>query len=170
MRRRRTEYQDNSVAMRPLKRYARLGLPGLAAIVFLASCNDVALNSTRSDPQKGTTPTAEQAAYGRFTDLPIPEGATMDAERSLILGTGDNWLGRVALNTEGDVAEIFDFYRREMPRFGWTEITVVRAEASVLTYENGSRVATVQIGKSTLGGADLDLTVSPRGMAVQQLQ
>jgi hypothetical protein len=152
------------------KRRAGRGLPCLAAMIFLAGCNNVALNSTRSDPQMGTTPAAEQAAYGRFTDIPIPEGATMDTERSLILGTGDNWLGRITLNAEGNVGEIFDFYRREMPRFGWIEITVVRAGMSVLTYENGSRVATVQIGESTLGGSELDLTVSPRGMAAQQLQ
>ena len=151
-------------------RRMRRGLKGLVALLLLAGCNDVALNATRSDPQKGTTPAAEQAAYGRFTDLPIPEGATMDVARSLILGTGDSWLGRVALSAEGGVAEVFDFYRREMPRFGWNEVTVVRAETSVLTYENGARVATVQIAKGTYGGAELDLTVSPRGMPVQQLQ
>lgn len=145
-------------------------LPGAFAFLLLAGCNDVALNATRSDPQKGTTPAAEQAGYGRFTDLPIPEGATMDIERSLILGSGDNWLGRVSLNADGTVAEVFDFYRQEMPRFGWNEVTVVRSETSVLTYENGGRVATVQIVKNTLGGSSLDLTVSPRGMAVQQLQ
>lgn len=152
------------------KRLAGLGLPALAVTILVAGCNTVALNSTRSDPQMGTTPAAEQAAYGRFTDIPIPEGAAMDTERSLILGTGGNWLGRIALKAEGNVGEVFDFYRREMPRFGWSEITVVRAGTSVLTYENGGRVATVQISENTLGGSELDLTVSPRGMAVQQLQ
>ena len=52
---------------------------------------------------------------------------------------------------------------RDRPKFGWQEITTVRSEVSVLTYSRNSRVATIQIRNRTLGGAVVDITVSPRG-------
>ncbi len=150
------------------RRGMSLCLAGLA--LALAACaSTTPLTSTTSDPQTGA-PTSADAAYGHFTDIPIPARAEMDLERSLILGSTDEWLGRVVLGTAETVPEVFDFYRREMPSFGWGEITVVRAEVSVLTYDRTGRVATVQIQKSTLGGADVSITVSPKGQPVQTLQ
>jgi len=87
----------------------------------------------------------------------------MDVERSLVLGARDNWIGRLAMSATGSTSESYDFFLREMPKFGWQEITSVRSEVSVLTYTRGDRVATVQIRKKTLGGSAVDITVSPRG-------
>lgn len=145
-----------------------LGLAGLA--LALAGCTSTTpLLSTTSDPETGP-PATSQAAYGHFTDIPIPGRAEMDLERSLILGSADEWLGRVSLGTSESVPEVFDFYQREMPSFGWGEITIVRAEVSVLTYERAGRIATVQIQKSALGGSEVSITVSPKGQPAQGLQ
>jgi hypothetical protein len=145
-----------------------LGLAGLA-LALLGCASTTPLRSTASDSETGA-PAAGQAAYGHFTDIPIPSRAEMDIERSLILGSADEWLGRIVLGTAETVPEVFDFYRREMPSFGWGEITIVRAEVSVLTYERAARVATVQISGSALGGTDVSITVSPKGRPAKSLQ
>jgi hypothetical protein len=139
----------------------------LAVALTLAACSQTApVLPTRSDPtQPGQG--AGPSAYGRFSDLPMPEGASMDVARSLILGTDDNWLGRLVLRLSGNVPDAFDFYRREMAAFGWNEVTVVRAETSVMTYERSGRVATIQLAPMSLSGAEASITVSPKGMAVQ---
>jgi hypothetical protein len=49
-----------------------------------------------------------------------------------------------------------------MPTHGWISITAVQSETSVLTYEKGSRVATIQIERGTLRGSQISVTVSPR--------
>jgi hypothetical protein len=87
----------------------------------------------------------------------------MDVERSLVLGTRDDWIGRLSMGVSGSSSQSYDFFQREMPKFGWQEITTVRSEVSVLTYSRNSRVATIQIRNRTLGGAVVDITVSPRG-------
>ena len=49
-----------------------------------------------------------------------------------------------------------------MPGFGWQEITRVRAEVSVLSYTRSGRAATIQIAGTTLGGSEVNFTVSPQ--------
>ncbi len=100
--------------------------------------------------------------FAQFPDIPIPAGATMDLERSLVLGAHDAWVGRLAMHVGGGPGALYDFYAREMTGFGWREITSVRSEISVLTYGRGERVATVQIRGDTLRGARVDVTISPR--------
>lgn len=103
------------------------------------------------------------AGFAQFPDIAVPAGAKMDVERSLVLGARDDWIGRLSMNTSGSTSDSYDFFLREMPKFGWQEITTVRSEVSVLTYSRSSRVATIQIRRKTLGGSAVDITVSPRG-------
>jgi hypothetical protein len=150
---------------------SRLGtMFGLALALALTGCTRTTpLATTTSNAETGP-PSPAQAAYGHFTDIPIPSRAEMDLEHSLILGSADEWLGRVSLDTGESVPEVFDFYQREMPKFGWGEITIVRAEVSVLTYERAGRIATIQIQSTNLGGAEVSITVSPKGRPLPSLQ
>ena len=99
----------------------------------------------------------------QFTDIPIPAGARMDLDRTLILGPRDSWIGRLVFTSGAGPNDLFEFYNRELPRFGWAGITAVRAGTSVLSFQRGERVATVQITRTTLGGSEVLVTISPRG-------
>lgn len=131
----------------------------ILAAGILAGCTQTAdLQASRASPSGGDgTPTS----LAQFTDIPIPDGASMNLERSLIFGSDDGWIGRLVFTTSLGVQEAFAFYGREMPGFGWQEITRVRAEVSIMSYTRGARAATIQIGRPTLGGAEVILTVSP---------
>jgi hypothetical protein len=121
--------------------------------------------STPLTPSSKTpeVPGTDQAGAPQFTDIPIPAGARMDLDRSLVLGPRDSWLGRLAFSSSAAPNDVFEFYAREMPRFNWTGITAVRAATSVLSYSRDERIATVQISRTTLGGSDVMVTISPRG-------
>ena len=101
--------------------------------------------------------------FAQFPDIAVPSGAKMDVERSLILGARDAWIGRLSMNVSSSSSDSYDFFLREMPKFGWQAFTSVRSEVSVLTYSRRGRVATIQIRPKTLGGSAVDITVSPRG-------
>ena len=88
--------------------------------------------------------------FAQFPDIAVPAGATMDVERSLVLGARDAWIGRLSMNTGQSPAVSYDFFLREMPKYRWEEITTVRSETSVLTFSRDSRVATIQIRKRHL--------------------
>ncbi len=103
--------------------------------------------------------------FTRFTDIPMPANNTIDLERSLILGTDQQWTGRLVITSGSNVADMYEFYRREMPNFSWSEVTTVRAANSVLVFEQGARVVTVQItpSRGITGGSIVDVTMTPRG-------
>lgn len=101
------------------------------------------------------------ASFSQFSDIPVPAGASMDMDRSLLLGAGEEWTGRLAYDTSTNNAQVFDLYKAEMPKFGWTELTVIRGDRSVMTYQRGQRVATVEIKARTLYGSFVTVTVSP---------
>lgn len=115
--------------------------------------------SSRPDQTDGPA----SPSFAQFSDIPVPSGAEMNLERSLVLGDRESWIGRLVMTVPGGGGNAYDFYFAEMPKFGWAAITSVRAEMSVLTFSRGDRIATIQIRNRTIGGADVSLTVSPRG-------
>ena len=92
----------------------------------------------------------------------MPGGAEIDVGKTLVFGTGENWIGQLVLNSSFGAFDMFDFFKQKMPEFGWREITSVRSATSVLTYSRQNRIATIQIKGKSLGGSASTITVSPR--------
>lgn len=142
-----------------------LALTATLAILVLSSCGTTTpiTASSRADimGQPG------QPSFAQFSDIPVPAGATMDLERSLVLGDRESWIGRIVMDVPGDTSRIYDFYFGEMPKFEWSPVTMVRAGTSVLIYSRGERIATIQIMRGAIGGATVSVTVSPRGSAAR---
>ncbi len=134
-------------------------------VVFLALALAACQGGTQASnaPADAKTGTAIATGFAQFSDVPIPEGARMDLDRTLILGSQEKWTGRLALISGLAPAGAFDLYQDQMVRQGWTEISAVRSETSVLTFSREERVATIQISRSTLGSTLIDITMSPRG-------
>jgi len=116
-------------------------------------------------PLQPTTPadqTGVEKSFSLLTDIPIPPNASLDVERSLILGDLDRWTGRIILNVGQPATRTFALYQTQMPNFGWEPVMSVQAEVSVLSFTRGERAATVQIEDRTLGGSTVAVTVAPR--------
>jgi hypothetical protein len=105
---------------------------------------------------------APAADFRPVTDIPIPEGATMDTERSLILSSRDRWTGRVVMKVGLSVAKAFAFYQQKMPGFRWAPVMSVQSDISVLAFTREDRAATVQIQPRTLSGSLVTVTIAPR--------
>jgi len=135
---------------------SRFLLPLFIALIALAGCSHSISSGTAGAQGTAGTPT-----FGQFTDIPIPDGARMDADRTLLVGPGDSWVGRLVFGVRWTNApEIFDFYKAKMPTYQWQEISSVRADISVMTWQRGDRIATIQIEETTLGAA-VTLTMGP---------
>ena len=132
----------------------------LACFISLSAC---ALNPSVSDNTKTPAlPNEElQDGFSRFNDIPVPEKAVMDLKQSLVLGTQDAWIGRLVFSAPYTQNGMFDFYLTEMPKFGWKEITVVRAKTCVLSFSRDNRIATIQLD-SDFNGVVVTFTASPK--------
>ena len=152
--------------MRPRIAQGALVCLVVLAITALNGCTETAslqgggLSGPTSGGTAGAPGTTANASI--FPDIPIPDGAEMIVDRTLVVGT-DNWFGQLALSAPHGAASMFDFYRNRLPQFSWSEITSVRAPVSVLTYERDDRILQMQIKGTTLGGSEITITVSPRG-------
>lgn len=131
---------------------------GLLAVMVLTACSQgealqPTTSASSSDPAK---------SFALLTDIPIPPGADLDVEKSLVLGDLDHWTGRIILGLDESSTKAFSLYQSEMPNFGWMPVMSVQAGVSVLTFTRGDRAATVQIEGNTLRGSTVSITVAPR--------
>ena len=147
-----------------MSRVANCAIAFSLIILLLAACGQTAsLAPTSSPDQSFTDEAARTEPFTQFKDIPIPSGANMDMERTIILGAQNTWTGRVYLQVKMSANKLFEFYKLEMSKFGWRQLTSVRATISVLTYERGSRIATIQILAKKLQGNVVIVTMSPKG-------
>lgn len=168
----------------PVRRAVRhpLGIAALVLILPLAACVPNPLDAFRSSesvggteslaagrsPDKGAAPAS---TFTQFNDIPIPAGADLDLEQSLVLGTEEGWIGRLSLDVKYGMTDMYSFYEREMPKFSWEQLTTVRAKISTMTYRRGARVATITLQSSSgiagIGsGTSIDFTVAPANRTV----
>lgn len=132
-------------------------VPLLIVGLTLAGCSRGTMlpaNSSQSDDQPMN--------FQLVTDIPIPTGATMDNDRSLILSDRDRWTGRVVMTLSNPPNEVTSFFQVQMPNFGWQPMMSVTSEMSVLTYLRGDRAATVQVERRTVYGTMVSVTVAPK--------
>jgi hypothetical protein len=128
----------------------------LPLVAALAGCNGSPLSPV-STPTDGS---AAAPSFSQFSDIPIPAKASMNVDQTLLIGHGNEWVGRLVYTTRSSAGEIYDLYESGMPAFGWQEITSVRASISVQTWQRGDRFATVQTRDTTLGEETI-ITVAP---------
>lgn len=128
------------------------------AVSVLSGCvHSESMYRSESEGGNGSSP-----SFAQFSDIPIPEKATMDLKQSLLLGGSSAWIGRLVFSAPYTMNGMFDFYMSEMPKFGWKEVTVVRSKISVLSFTNNSRVATIQLESDIVNGTVVSFTVSPK--------
>lgn len=167
--------------------FARLaGAAALLAAVPLTACVPLAdfgssrpaqatnASQARKTDQPVDTGATAADTFKQFNDIPIPADADIDLEQSLVLGTEDGWIGRLSLEVDYVMIDMYAFYTKEMPRFGWEQLTTVRARISTMTYRRGARVATItmqphsglQKFSSLSNGTTIDFTVAPANRSV----
>ena len=147
--------------------FVQILLMSCISLFVLQSCvRSTNLTETRA-PNAGEGASDLQATFQPITDIPIPPGTTLDAQNSLILGSGDVWTGRLVLNLEQNHSEAFALYTTQMPQFGWRPIASVQSETSLLTFIRGNRATTVEIIEGrAMNGCLVRITMSTQGQAV----
>ncbi|WP_420566420.1 hypothetical protein [Thalassobaculum sp.] len=115
-----------------------------------------AISGNQQDPSDGPI-----NRFAQFDDIPIPVDAEMDLGQTLILGSAEGWIGRLSLDTGYGMTDMYAFYEQEMPRFGWEQVTTVRARISTMTYQRGPRIATITLQPTMTRGTLVDFTVAP---------
>jgi hypothetical protein len=147
-------------------------LATIFAVLLLTGCANnltetfgqgIAMSPSEPKINEKGQPQRAGPAFAQFKDIPIPSGAKMNMDRTLILGENDSWIGRLVIDSRSPQASLFDFFKYRTSQFGWQEITTVRAQTSVLSYSKDNRIMTIQIRSLAIIGTEIAITMSPRG-------
>ena len=128
----------------------------LFILLFLVSCAGDSLlpvKGPEGDP-------GSELNLAEFEDIPIPLNSKLDKEKSIIISKNRGWLGRLTFDTSENQITVFDFFRNELPKFGWKKLSEVSSDTSLLNYQNQNRLASVQISDNTFYGSNVSITVS----------
>jgi hypothetical protein len=99
-------------------------------------------------------------------DMPLPQGAKINNDQSLILGGGPQWTGRIVISTPQRATDTFTFFRDQFPGAGWTGVSSIKAKTSILVFVKDDRTVTVEINEGGIfssGSSIVSLTAAPKG-------
>jgi hypothetical protein len=131
----------------------------LSGFIF-GSLGCVATGTSLTEPNATADPTAPQARVA--DDFPVPSGSKVNTEETLVLGSGNNWTGRLSLVLSVDTQAAYVHFRDQAKAFGWNLVSGSFGTTSILTFAKGQRSATVLIlDRSGLQSAKATITVSP---------
>jgi len=99
-----------------------------------------------------------------FNQMPLPKDARISPEKSLILGEGDNWAGRIELSSSMEPLEANAFFTTEYPKHNWQLISSTKAKLSILVFTSSTRTLTLEIteGGPLTAKCMIVMTVAPK--------
>ena len=116
--------------------------------------------ASSGDSPTGTPNEVQEIQAQLLGDMPLPAAAKIIGSDSLIIGRGDNWVGRVVLSGVQTPTDIYAFFQSEYPRVGWTTISAVKSKTSILVFTKGDRTATVELNEGSLSGPKTVITIT----------
>ena len=136
----------------------------LAILCFLCGC------ATESDILNGVDGQPIPSAFANFPDIPFPEKSYLELGDTKAFGTGENWMGSLAFSAPYNASRIFDFYVSEMPKNRWTEVAIVRARISQMTYFRNNRAVQILIESLNDNNSRITITAVPNQTTNQGVQ
>ena len=134
----------------------------LALSMLLGAC------ASSGDAPTGTPSEVQEIQSQLLGDMPLPAASKMMGSDSLIIGRGDNWVGRVVLSGVQTPTDIYAFFQAEYPKAGWTTVSAVKSKTSILVFTKGDRTATVELTEGSFSGPKtvITITASPKNANV----
>jgi hypothetical protein len=134
-------------------------------LVILLTAFLVACASTSNDT---VAEGSQRLGVDQLGRTPLPVGAKIRGPESLIIGVGDNWLGRAVIELQGDASYNYNFFADQFPRQGWSVVSAVRGKRSLLVFTRSDRSLSVELDEAggLMGGMTATLTMSPSGVGV----
>ena len=142
-----------------MKNYTKRILLGCAALMVIgcATTDNLSDLSKRFDGIK-------KIETLLFNQMPLPKDARISPDKSIILGEGDNWAGRIELSSSMESLEASAFFTAEYPKHGWQLISSTKAKLSILVFTSNTRTLTLEIteGGPLAAKSMIVMTVAPK--------
>ena len=137
-----------------------------ALAIFLSALMGACASS--GDSPTGTPEEVQELQSQLLGDMLLPQGARLNGTDSIIIGRGNEWVGRAVVNAVQGATDVYAFFQSEYPKNGWTTVTAVKAKTSILVFTKADRTATIEVMDGSLGGPKsiIVITSSPKNANV----
>ena len=134
-------------------------LPTLTLVLplCLLGCSTTSLSPPVVVPESDQKPPT--AAGQWLGSLALPAGSAIKADQSLIIGSGESWVGRAVLDVGRDADAAYRFFLDNLPAQGWTVVAAVRGRQSLLVMSRQERTLTIEMSEPMLGLPGISLPV-----------
>jgi len=130
----------------------------------LLGCGTTSLSPAMGVSENDQKPST--AAGQWLGSLPLPAGSAIKADQSLIIGSGESWVGRAVLDVGRDADAAYRFFLDRLPAQGWVVVAAVRGRQSLLVMTRQERTLTIEIADPLVGAPAVYMTMAPRNAAV----
>lgn len=114
----------------------------LLAITLVCAAT-VSFSSCSTSPMKVSQ--QSKPGFSNIQDVPLPQSANIDMNKSMVMGGGNSWTGHLAYDTKESQAEVVDFINTHMQRDDWTKLSELRGKETVISFMKDKRIATVRV-------------------------
>jgi len=135
---------------------------------FLILLGSVLFGCASGDSPSGTQAEVQEVQTQLLGDMPLPQGAKIVGGESIIIGRGDQWVGRAVISAVQGATDVYAFFQSEYPKAGWNTVSAVKAKTSILVFTKGDRTATVEVSEGPFSGPKtiIVITSSPKNANV----
>lgn len=109
------------------------------------------------------TESASKLSPTMMADFPLPKDARVINDKSLILGEGEAWVGRLELYSPLSPSDTVAFFMERYPQAGWNLISLTKSKSSMVVFTNikKSMIVEVSEGSALSMASKIVMTVSP---------
>jgi len=138
----------------------------LAFTIALAACSNLGSSLPWNSSQNFDE--SNQSIADLLGDMPIPNGARINNENTMIIGRGVGWVGRVYLDGLQSPNEIYSFFLTDFPKAGWTTVSATKAKISIAVFTKDDRTCTIEVSEGSYLGPKtiIAITSSPKNSVI----
>ena len=129
------------------------------ALMLMTGCTNMPMGAGRS------ASSVDMSGADLLAQTQLPAGAKILHDQSTVIGSGNNWVGRVVIDSAREPAAAFGYFLDNYPTQGWTLLSAVRAKTSVMVFTKQDHNVTIEIQVGNVlaaGSALVILTRAPR--------
>ena len=129
------------------------------ALMLMTGCTNMPMGAGRS------ASSVDMSGADLLAQTQLPAGARILHDQSTVIGSGNNWVGRVVIDSAREPTAAFGYFLDNYPSQGWTLLSAVRAKTSVMVFTKQDHNVTIEIQEGNVlaaGSALVILTRAPR--------
>ena len=107
-------------------------------MLTLSNCSESFKNSSLNDEKKVINLTIDINSFG-ISDIPFPQNSMIDYEKTITVGEGDEWIGRIVLINNNNINDLFDFFSNEMPKYDYENKSLKNKNVNSLIFQNDKK-------------------------------